>query len=59
VPVVTGPTAASVSPLLPMTAPNGGSSTLKTLLNRPNVIPGRKRITRSNAIKLSRRALIH
>src|SRR5712691_2794359 len=36
-PVVTGPAAASASPLVPMTAPNGGSSTPKTLLHRPNV----------------------
>src|SRR6267142_2037943 len=36
-PVVTGPTAASASPLLPMTAPNGASSAPKPLLNRPNV----------------------
>ncbi len=42
-PVVTGPTAASVSPLLPMTAPNGASSAPKTLLNRPHVIAARKR----------------
>jgi hypothetical protein len=45
-PVVTGPTATSASPLLPMTAPNGGSSAPKTLLNRPNVIAARKRTTR-------------
>src|SRR6266851_1813151 len=44
-PVVTGPTAASVSPLLPMTAPNGASSAPKTLLNRPHVIAARKRTT--------------
>ena len=44
-PVVTGPTAASVAPLLPMTGPNGGSSAPKTLLNRPNVIAARKRTT--------------
>src|SRR5216683_2581931 len=42
-PVVTGPTAASASPLLPMTAPNGASSAPKTLLNRPHVIAARKR----------------
>ena len=47
VPVVTGPAAASVSPLLPMTGPNGASSAPKTLLNRPTVIAGRKRTTRS------------
>src|SRR5712692_11062118 len=42
-PVVTGPTAASASPLLPMTAPNDGSSAPKTLLHRPHVIAARKR----------------
>ena len=42
--VVTGPAAASASPLVPMTAPNGGSSAPKTLLNRPNVIAARKRV---------------
>jgi hypothetical protein len=47
VPVVAGAAAAPVSPLLPMTAPNGGSSAPKTLLNRRNVIVARKRITRS------------
>jgi hypothetical protein len=45
-PVVTGPTAASASPLLPMTAPNGASSAPKTLLNRPNVRAARKKTTR-------------
>ncbi len=44
-PVVTGPTAASASPLLPMTAPNGGSSAPKTLLHRPHVIAARQRTT--------------
>jgi hypothetical protein len=43
---VTGPAAASASPLLPMTAPNGGSSAPKTLLNRPHVIAARKKTTR-------------
>jgi hypothetical protein len=33
------------SPLLPMTAPNGGSSAPKTLLNRPHVIAARKKTT--------------
>jgi hypothetical protein len=47
VPVVAGAAAAPVSPLLPMTAPNGGSSAPKTLLNRRNVRVARKRITRS------------
>jgi hypothetical protein len=46
-PVVAVPTTASASPLLPMTAPNGGSSAPKTLLNRPNVIAARKRTIRS------------
>jgi len=46
-PVATGPAAAPASPLLPMTARNGGSSAPKTLLNRPRVIAARKRITRS------------
>jgi hypothetical protein len=45
-PVVTGPAAASASPLLPMTAPNGASSAPKTLLNRPHVIAARKKTTR-------------
>ncbi len=39
--------AAPASPLLPMTAPNGGSSALRILRNRRSVIAGRKRITRS------------
>src|SRR2546422_4426556 len=47
VPVGAGATAAPVSPLLPMTAPNGASSVPKTLLHRRNVIVARKRITRS------------
>jgi hypothetical protein len=34
------------SPLLPMTAPSGGSSAPKTLLNRPSVIAARKKTTR-------------
>ncbi len=45
-PVVAVPAAASVSPLLPMTGPNGVSSAPKTLLNRPRVIAARKRTTR-------------
>jgi hypothetical protein len=45
VPVVAGAAAAPVFPLLPMTAPNGGSSAPRTLLNRRNVIVARKRIT--------------
>ena len=42
-PVATGPAAAPASPLLPMTARNGGSSAPKTLLNRPRVIAARKK----------------
>src|ERR671925_1378839 len=37
--------AAPASPLLPMTARNGGSSAPKTLLNRPRVIAVRKKTT--------------
>ena len=44
-PVVTGPTAASASPLLPMTAPNGASSAPRTLLHRRTVIAARKKTT--------------
>lgn len=44
-PVATIPTTAS-APLLPMTAPNDGSSAPKILLNRRRVIAARKRITR-------------
>jgi hypothetical protein len=40
------PVAAPVSPLLPMTAPNGASSAPKTLLNRKRVIAARNRTTR-------------
>jgi Helix-turn-helix of DDE superfamily endonuclease len=47
VPVVAGAAAAPVSPLLPMTAPSGGSSAPRTLLNRRNVIVARKRIIQS------------
>src|SRR6201989_2317595 len=42
-----GPAATSVSPLLPMTGPNGASSAPRTLMNRRTVIAGRKRITPS------------
>src|SRR5205814_1553911 len=42
-PVVAVPATASVSPLLPMTGPNGVSSAPKTLLNRLSVIAARKR----------------
>jgi len=38
--------AAPVSPLLPLTAPNGASCAPKTLLNRPIVIAARKKTTR-------------
>jgi Helix-turn-helix of DDE superfamily endonuclease len=41
------PAAAPASPLLPMTGRNGASSAPKTLRNRPTVIAGRKRTTRS------------
>ncbi len=44
-PVVAVPAAAPASPLLPMTGRNDASSAPKTLLNRPTVIAGRKRIT--------------
>jgi hypothetical protein len=47
VPVVAGPAAAPVSPLVPMTGRNGGSSAPKTLLNRPSVRAARKKTTRS------------
>jgi len=43
IPGATGP----ASPLLPMTARNGGSSAPKTLLNRPRVIAARKKTIRS------------
>src|SRR5262250_196180 len=46
-PVPTAPAAAPVSPLLPMTAPSGGSSAPKTQLNRLRVIAARKRTTPS------------
>jgi hypothetical protein len=45
-PVVAVPVAAPASPLLPMTAPNGGSSAPKILLNRRGVRAARKRTTR-------------
>jgi len=49
-------TPAPASPLLPMTAPSGGSSAPKTLLHRRNVIAARKKTTRSKmgAVPLSR-----
>jgi hypothetical protein len=46
-PVATVPVTALASPLLPMTARNGASSAPTILLNKPSVIAGRKRITRS------------
>ncbi len=46
-PVVAVPAAAPASPLWPMTGRNDASSAPKTLVNRPTVIAGRKRITRS------------
>src|SRR5215471_6433751 len=45
-PVATGPVAVPASPLLPMTAQNGGSSAPKTLLNRRHVRAARKKTTR-------------
>ena len=45
-PVVAGAAAAPVSPLVPMTTPNGGSSAPKALLHRRTVRVTRKRITR-------------
>ena len=44
-PVVAVPDAAPASPLLPMTGRNDASSAPKTLLNRRNVIAGRKKTT--------------
>ena len=41
------PAAEAASPLLPMTGPNGASSTPRTLRNRRRVIVGRKRTTPS------------
>jgi len=46
-PVVAVPVVAPASPLLPMTGRNDASSAPKTLLNRPTVIAGRTRTTRS------------
>jgi DDE superfamily endonuclease len=46
-PVVAVPTAALAAPLLPMTAPSGASSALRTLRNRPRAIAARKRTTPS------------
>jgi hypothetical protein len=45
-PVVTSPATAAASPLLPMTGPNGVSSTPKTLLNRRHVGAARQRTIR-------------
>jgi hypothetical protein len=47
VPVVTGPAAASVSPLVPMTGPNAASSAPTTLLHRPRVRAARQKTTPS------------
>src|SRR5262245_34894724 len=47
VPMATGPATVPASPLLPMMAPNGGSSAPKTLLNSRGVIAARKRTTQS------------
>ncbi len=46
-PVPTVPAAAPVSPLVPMMGRNGGSSALRTLLNRPHVRAARTKTTRS------------
>src|SRR2546422_3605640 len=46
-PLATAPAVGPASPLLPMTAPNGGSSAPKTLLHRRTVIVARKRTTPS------------
>ena len=46
-PVVAIPTATPAAPLLPMTAPSGASSVLRTLLNRPRAIAARTRTTPS------------
>jgi hypothetical protein len=46
-PTSSAPAAGQVSPLLPMTGPNGASSAPKTRLSRPTVIAGRKRTTPS------------
>jgi hypothetical protein len=44
---VPAPAVEPVSPLVPMTAPNGASSAPKTLLHRRGVIAARKRTTQS------------
>src|SRR5215470_10885721 len=46
-PVAPIPAAVPASPLLPMTAPSGGSSAPRTLLNRRRVIAARKKTTPS------------
>jgi hypothetical protein len=46
-PEVVAPVAPPTAPLLPMTGRSGGSSAPKTLLNRKQVIAGRKETTRS------------
>jgi hypothetical protein len=45
-PISSPDAAGELSPLLPMTGPNGASSAPKTLLNRPIVIAARKKTTR-------------
>jgi hypothetical protein len=55
-PTSSAPATGQASPLLPMTAPNGGSAAPKTLLNRKRVIAARKRITRS---KMSCSSVLH
>ena len=45
-PVVAGPMTEQASPHLPMTGRSGASSAPKTLLNRKQVIAGRKKTTR-------------
>src|SRR5229473_369699 len=49
-PLVAVPTAAPASPLLPMTAPSGGSSAPRTLLNRRNVIVNWLRVFRRHKL---------
>jgi hypothetical protein len=45
-PLATAPAVGPAAPLVPMTAPNGASSTPKTLLHRRHVIAVRKKTTR-------------
>src|SRR5262245_3996247 len=46
VPLTAAPATAPPSPLVPMTAPSGASSALRTLLHRKKVIAARKKTTR-------------